>query len=490
MSWSLEKFNSQNLGNDSSLVVSILPTNVVFEIENMKEHFLIKGNYLQKHIIIFLGVIFSFLIFTFVAHAQVYFNNHLLDTIDDNDTTAVFLGKIEIVGNKTTKPIVIRRELLFSEKQKVTFSQFVAAQKRIASLELFTQVRFDIVGDEKYSTLIITVYERWYVYAAPIFYINERSWEKLSYGAQIRYYNFLGRDITLKLTAAFGYNPEFRFQYINPWFFDNWRLFTQFKAYKGKVQAKNPELDQLEYKSRGIDWLVGKRFGHFLFFGMNLSYQQIRTDAGSKLTVSPSGKDNKITIVSSMQYDNRDWKEYPHRGWNINFWGKRVSVNHSHSYYRYGGDVRTYLPVTQKTTLALRAASNFKAGDVPLYDCVFFGYDERIRGRFNQIVEGEQLLFGGAEFRFPILPIRYIALPSVEQLQYYSSHLKFGISGAFFVETGAAWYENQALTTDIFRSGFGAGIHFHLPYVNLLRVELGLNSDWKAEAIIEVDAAF
>ncbi|NOZ60049.1 MAG: BamA/TamA family outer membrane protein [Calditrichaeota bacterium] len=445
---------------------------------------------MQDRTITFYLAIFTLIILPFSVAAQVYFNNHILDPAGNGDTASVFLGKIEIVGNKATKAVIIHRELLFSEKQKVTFSQISAAQKRLASLELFTQVRFDIVGDEKYSTLIITVYERWYVYAAPIFYTNERSWKKLSYGAQGRYYNFLGRNITLKLTAAFGYNPEFRFQYENPWFFGNWRLFTQFKAYKGKVQAKNFELDQLEYKSRGIDWLVGKRFGHFLFFGLNLSYQQIKTDSGSKLTVSPSGKDNKITFISSVQYDNRDWKEYPHRGWNINFWGKRVSVNHSHSYYRFGGDVRTYMPVTKKTTLALRAASSFKAGDVPLYDRVFFGYDERIRGRFNQIVEGEQLLFGGAEFRFPILPIRYIALPSVEQLEYYSSHLKFGISGALFVETGAVWYENQALTADIFRSGFGAGIHFHLPYVNLLRVELGLNSTWKAEAIIEVEAAF
>jgi len=366
----------------------------------------------------------------------------------------------------------------------------MAAYKRILGLALFTRVKFDIVGDSDYSTLLITVYERWYIFPIPLFYFNERSWRKISYGGKLYHYNFLGRNILLTFTAAFGYNPQFKLVYYNPWFMGKMKLFTYLNIFRGKVRSHSPQLDGYEDTRRGFEWMLGKRFGHFTFLGMTLGYMELSAIPGIGLTLSPKGKDYLPSILFSFQYDDRDLKQYPHQGWMISLWGKRVGKGKPIGYYRYGNDFRSYLPITHKLTLALRAATDLSAGKIPTYDRVYFGYLERIRGRFYEVREGENFAIGSVELRFPLLKIRYFDLEPLPGLEGYSSNLKFGISAGIFFDTGATWFQREALTAQRFRSGFGAGIHFLLPYIDVFRLEGAFNLQGKAQGIAEVEVAF
>jgi outer membrane protein assembly factor BamA len=436
-----------------------------------------------------------FFVFCFVfiysqtGSAQVFLNSVNIHDFEKVDTVRVPLKKIEIIGNYKTKSEIILRELLFSENETVPLIQFLAAQKRLQSLELFTQVRFDIIGERNFSTLIISVHERWYIFPIPIFYLNERSWKKISYGGSLLYYNFLGRNILLNFTAAFGYNPEYKLAYYNPWFFGKHKLFTNLKLFKGKVRSLSTQYDNLEDERIGIDWLIGKRFGHFTYFGLIFNYTEI-TAPDSGLTLTPSGKDILPSITASFQYDNSDLKEYPHRGWNLFFMGKRAGNNKWLHYYQYGFDFRRYQPITTKTTLALRTAGMFSSGNIPVYDRFYFGYEERIRGRFYNVVEGENLITAGIEFRFPLLKVRHIDVLPLPGFEAYSSNLKFGISAGIFYDTGAIWYQDHKLVKQDFNSGFGAGIHFHFPYINVFRLECGFNSHGDAQGIAEIEKAF
>lgn len=434
-------------------------------------------------------VLFLIFVFTKLSLSQVFYNSEVVGESEKTDTVQLSLKKVEIIGNNKTKSEIILRELLFSENETVTFMQFIAAQKRVQSLNLFTQVRFDIVGEKRFCTLIISVYERWYIFPIPIFYLNERSWKKISYGGSLLYYNFLGRNILLNFAAAFGYNPEYKVAYYNPWFFGKYKFFTNFKLFKGKVRSLSPQFEKLEDSRIGVDWLIGKRVGHFTFLGLTLNYTEI-TASDSGLTLSPSGKDILPSVILQFQYDNSDLKEYPHRGWNFLIWGKRTGNNKWLHYYQYGIDLRRYQPVTQKTTLAVRAATKFSSGKIPVYDRLYFGYEERIRGRFYNVAEGENLIFGGIEFRFPLLKIRYFDVSLLPGFTAYSSNLKFGVSAGIFYDTGAVYFQDHALTVKDFKSGLGAGIHFHLPYINVFRLECGFNSKWEVQGIAEIETAF
>ncbi len=425
------------------------------------------------------------------ALGQIYLNSNELDDTECSDSIRYRIDKIEILGNDKTRPEVILRELHFDEKQMVSLSELLAALKRVQSLMLFNRVKFDIIGDTEYSTLLITVYERWYIFPIPLVYRNERTWKKISYGGKLLYYNFLGRNILLNFSAAFGYNPQLRFSYFNPWFLGEAKLFTTVNMFYSRIRSLSLALNNYEDRRLGIEWTIGKRFGHYLYTGTTLSYMKLSAPPGIGLTLSSSGTDYLPSILLGIQYDNRDLKEYPHRGWWVSFFAKHVGAGGTINYDRYGSDLRWYLPLTHHVTLAMRGSANLSRGAIPSYDRAFLGYEERVRGRYYEIFEGENFAFGGAELRFPLLKIRYLDIePLVDQMRQYSSNLKFGMSAGLFFDNGAVWYQNQPLSIRQVKSGFGFGLHFHLPYVEVFRVECGFNKRLKAQAIADIEVAF
>jgi outer membrane protein assembly factor BamA len=430
------------------------------------------------------------IIFSQISSAQVYLNTVKIDEKSNSDTTHFCINKIEISGNRKTKPKVILRELLFRKNEFVTIEQISAAQKRVQSLRLFTRVRFDISGNKNLNTLNITVNEQWYIFIYPTFYTNEKSSNKISYGVSLRYYNFLGRNNYLKIKAVHGYNPLYKIIYHNPWFLGNNKLYTNLILFKRKVRSKSPAHKNLEDSRVGFDWIIGRRFGHFTFTGVDFKYTEISAPPESGLTTSLSGKDRLLAMSCSFGYDNRDLKEYPHKGWWLKLHGKVAGKSGQLPYYQYGADVRSYIPIQQSVTLSLRAATVLSDGKIPIYDRSYFGYNERIRGRFYDIFEGENLVLGSAEIRFPIKKISYFNLPLIPGFEKYTSQLKFGISAGIFYDTGAVWFDNNKLNVEDFKSGFGLGLHFHLPYVDVLRVEGGFNHQQDVQIIIDVGTAF
>ena len=424
-----------------------------------------------------------------IAHGQIYYNSIELPEDAASDSILFKVIKIETIGNFKTKPHILLRELHFSVGDQVNLKEFFLAQKRILSLFLFNRVVFDLVGDNEELILIITVAERWYIFPIPILYLNERSWKKVSYGAKFLYYNFLGRNILLNLTTAFGYNPMLKFSYRNPWFGGKLKLLTNFSIYHGKVKSQSLKFQDAEDERIGFDWLIGRRFGHYFYLIAQIGYMELQHP---ELTLSPNGKDKLPSLYLSLQYDNRDLKEYPHTGSVILIWGKQVKYHSPINYKRFGVDLRNYIPVTSHTTLALRGAADLSRGKIPVYDRAFIGYLERIRGHFYQVYEGDNMIIGGAEFRFPLLKINYLdlsefALPGFTD---YYRNLKFGMSAGIFYDYGAVWDQYESLTKKCFQYGFGAGLHFHVPYIDLFRLEVGFDKKFNHEFIADIAVAF
>lgn len=420
---------------------------------------------------------------------QVYYNSIELPEKTASDSMSGEISRIELIGNEKTKDYVILRELHFGEGDSPELKEIFLAQKRVLNTFLFNRVIFDVVGDINTGyILMITVTERWYVFPLPILYLNDRSWSKVSYGAKLLYYNFLGRNILLNWTAAFGYDPQFKFAYRDLWFGGDLKLLTNFQVYKSSVKSKTMLFERAEDERVGFDWLIGKRFGYYFYVLFQFGYLELRHP---QITLSDDHKDFLPNFAVSLQYDNRDLKEYPHQGINASLWWRRVKYKSPINYTRYGADVRAYVPLSAYTTLALRGSAFMSDGLIPLYDRTFLGYTERIRGRFHQKYEGENLIVGGIEYRFPLLKIRYfdmeeMALPGFEE---YYRNLKFGISAGLFYDYGAIWYQDETLSKKHYLYGFGGGLHFHLPYIEIFRLEIGFDKEFNHEYIAEIGIA-
>jgi hypothetical protein len=162
-------------------------------------------------------------------------------------------------------------------------------------------------------------------------------------------------------------------------------------------------------------------------------------------------------------------------------------------------DGRYYRPVLGPVSLAVRQLFILNDGTMPVYARVFLGFNERIRGYYNLILpdparyadyRSYSISLTSLEIRFPILPIRYFSIENGPLIPSLFRNLKFGLSAGFFVDSGIVWRNAGDVRLNDFYTGYGVGLHIHLPYINVLRLEYALNRTGRGEFIIDTGISF
>lgn len=405
---------------------------------------------------------------------------------------SLIVRQIVFAGNNKTKDAVLAREMKTKIGDRFDEQKIELDRKRIQNLQLFTRVEIQPMQTDAGIVLLVYVAERWYVFPYPILYYSERDWKKISYGAGLIHQNFRGRNI--KLTGSFwlGYNPGAEFFYSNPWIGGTKQLYSHFRISATEVRNKSTEFAPFDESHKGIGVGFGKRWGHHTYLGVSFGYSQLTVpDQFKAATVAKTGSDRLPSGSVSFRYDSRDLYEYPKNGWRFELYATKTSYPGQLDYLRYGVDVRRYQPLIAGVSLAGRIAGDFGAGDTPVYSRAYLGYQERIRGHFNAHREGDNRAVASLELRFPILPVRYFNLgPENIPFGSYADNLPFGISAGIFADTGAVWQKEEKVDKDLFLSGFGFGLHIHLPYVQVLRLEKGFDASGHSEYIADVGVWF
>lgn len=152
------------------------------------------------------------------AHAQ----DHLI--IEDDK---LIIGDILIQGNLVTKEAIILRELVFNKGDTILKMDLLPALQRskenLLNLTLFNFVHFDATHHPGSRINIhISITERWYIWPVPIFeyadrnfgnFIRNREWDKINYGAFLKWKNFRGRNEVLTGKLRLGYIREYALAY-------------------------------------------------------------------------------------------------------------------------------------------------------------------------------------------------------------------------------------------------------------------------------------
>jgi outer membrane protein assembly factor BamA len=394
---------------------------------------------------------------------------------------------IKLVGNKKTKDYIILREMLIKIGDAVDSSKIEIDRKRIENLGIFNRVEISRFED----TLLVEVTEQWYI--LPIFYfdVKEHNFNKLSYGGGITWLNFRGRNEQLTFAGLFGYNPQFFIRYTNPWILDDKKIYIGTTLYKAFVANKSTFYSNFQEEWIGGSLNLGKRFGYYLHTNLDIEYHVVELDSDFKnLTLSKNGTDKLPILRLKIRYDTRDFFEYPHMGSHLYFWiEKKGFPNSAPEYSFYGFDLRRYFPVNS-STLATRWMINISKNKVPIYDRNYWGYTNKIRGHFYKIFEGENIMGGEIELRFPIYKVRYFSWEDAPIFKEYYKNLKFGVNGAIFTDTGIVWFQKEKIKLQNFNSGIGVGMHIILPYNNLIRIEYAFNEKFRGEFIFDLKLMF
>lgn len=404
---------------------------------------------------------------------------------------ALFNGRIikniVIIGNKRTAPEVIRRELLFKDGQPFNDVLIKKSKRRLENLWLFNRVEFipfatSNKGDS--VSVIVAVTERWYFFPFPVFEVQDRDWNKITYGFGFAHTNFRGWNEKLIASLQFGNRPGIKFSYLNPWLGGDLHLFTglYFRTYR----LNNYSYD---FPERHVYSVVhfGKYWTRDFFTELSFTRDQISVnsnDAHYMATNSKRDVNYGITLSSLMDY--RDLYAYPSKGWYLNVQISKMGLFEPKlDYWRYYFDFRKYFNV-KPFILAGRIFTVQTQGKLPVYDRVYIGYSERIRGHFNEVFAGNQAIILGAAIRVPVIPIRYFTFNSLLLPDVFTTNIKFGVNVGIFVESGQVTQTRKQFAVRKMVTGFGAGVHFLLPYVEVLRMDLAFDEKWHHQFIVEI----
>jgi outer membrane protein insertion porin family len=406
------------------------------------------------------------------------------------DSTLV-VRKIDVLGNEQTKEQIIRREMSIAVGSVLTSDAVEHDLQRIYSLGLFNRVEIDSVVDGKHVDLSVVVHERWYVFPFPILGIKYRNPKNLYYGGGLTHQNFRGRNEKLWFSFALGFDRWVQLGYQNPKLTPGDDLFLRSYVRYGRIRSLSTTEELYDQTQLTAQLTMGKRFGlyRWLMGWINYDVWQV-SEARLGRTVSPSGRDAYITLGVQVSVDTRDLHEYATRGTLASVSASKYGLGESDvDFYKLGYDLRKFFSLVGDLTLGVRTFGTFSGGGIiPPYRHEYFGYNERVRGYFSNVFEGEHILGNSAELRFPILKPRYYNFPYSFLPEF--SVWRFGVYAGLFADVGRIWYRQEPLSSRGWKSGVGGGIHFLLPYSIVARTEYAVNNEWRGQVFVDFGVSF
>lgn len=398
---------------------------------------------------------------------------------------------IIVSGNQKTKTYVILDEMTIKPGGLATPELIEFDKKRIYSLALFTHVEILADSLEGKHFLFVELGERWYLIPQVMFGFRDGDPKKPYYGGGFLEYNFQGRNQKLSGALIFGYNPSLGFGFRDPLIDREHRLFFSSNISYSRIRNKSAiesaitgDFDEDHYNANVT---LGKRFTLFESFAVNLGFDKVKIDSYRPTrTASPDGNDAYIYASASYANDTRDLREYPANGSFVSLFLTKYGFGEAMlSYTRFGADLRKYIPLPFDFTLAGRTYGTFASGAfVPSHGRVYFGYGDRIRGYYKDVIEGENLLGTSVELHWPLIPARIIHFTAISLPEAFSVW-RFGISLAVFADAGATWFRDKPVSFNSFASGYGGGIHFLLPYSFIMRAEYAWNDYGRGQFIVD-----
>ena len=419
------------------------------------------------------------------------------DSLLVNDTESIRIDSIKISGNDITEDFIILRELTFKVGETVTGKILRFNRERVYSLSLFNRVEFIIGNDQNKTILEIHLSESWYIYPLPFVRAENDDLKRATYGINILYKNFRGRNETLRAKVGFGYDPSYSIYYDNPaLFFGNDIGFTFGIAYS-KINnrskaAENIIGDKFQYKIFSQTISFSKRINQFNITFLSLGFNYIESPFSKKgITASGERIDRLMYGGISYLYDSRDLKQYSENGLYtfLNFSHKGFGINNI-SYNDFEIDFRGYRKLFEQISGKWRFVYRRTFGKlVPFYDYSYLGYGERVRGHYNDIREGKGYLLTSLELSYPVVKDWNVSF-KLPLLPESLTSARIGIYLSGFIDAGDTFNDSDSFSLSHFYSGYGFGITFlFLPY-NAIRFEYALNELGRGEFTIGTGFSF
>ncbi len=439
-------------------------------------------------------MIYKIFFFILVLFSALFAQNDSLQSI----IYPIRIDSVTLTGNKITEPEIVFRELTFKVGDSVTKEILDYNRDRIYSLGIFTKVDLLVSTEKNSNTLTIVIDESWYIYPIPFAELKDRDWKKISYGVDVYVRNFRGRNESLRGRVGLGYDPSFRIEYFSPTLFASRDIFFGINLLYINANNKSSIAEALygkSFKQKFINGSItlGKRFDLYNRLALFATYNYVETPFFIK---GVSATDERIDRIPSLgiqySYDTRDLAQFPHDGilGVASAETKGFGLNNT-NYMIFNFDYRQYQKLYGDLGSKWRFASRMTAGkDVPYYDYSYLGYNERIRGHYQDESEGNSFYLASAELNYPVIRDVNISLDFVPLVPHELLSYRLALYVQTFADAGTTRLAGQKLSLNNFSSGYGAGLTLLILPYNLARIEFAFDEYKNMQWIFELGISF
>ena len=373
------------------------------------------------------------------------------------------LKEIRIEGIRYTHEDIILRELASKVGQPYIKKNAQKDFAKLDKLDIFSVI--DIQPIEEGNDLILEIRVRELFPYLPFFSYEITDENGFAAGPGFQSVNLLGKDRFFLGAARFGGATNISTLYQDPWIAGN-HLSVTLEFFQ---RDRFNELDQFnEIASEGT-LRVGSYLGEYGRIGGRFSFLSIKSDSAGK-TLSESNRDNVPTLGFFIGYDSRDLWSNPHRGWWNEFELSKTGglLGSDGDFWSFNFDMRRYVPIIERHTLALFSLTTLRIGDVgadiPLHQDFHLGGTNSVRGwDISSDRSGKHQWINTAEYRVTLMDPKVLSL--------FGLTADIGLQAALFGDLGVVWDESDAFETDNFIGGYGLGLRFLVPFVNMFRID-------------------
>lgn len=420
------------------------------------------------------------------------------DSLIISGNTKVVVDSIEIRGNETTEEFIILREMTFEEGDTVTAKMLDYNRERVYSLGLFNFVKVYLIEkEEDHVICVIDVKESWYVYPIPFLNFKEKSWDKVSYGINLRYRNFRGRNETINAKVSLGHDPNYSLSYFNPVLSEDYDIFMHVFTSLGKAGNNSDRAERLhgsdfEYNTINGGFRVGKRIDQFNSASLMFNYNYIEAPAENYESITASGRrvDAFPELGLVYQYDTRDLAQFANDGLYIRMQYKHLGFEvNDIDYNVFTFDFREYRTILDFIAKWRVNYRHTYGKLVPYYDHSFLGLGEFVRGHRDDKQEGNNYILASVEAAYPVVD-EFDLEVDLPLIPTRLTSARIAIHLTTFADAGSAYDNEVGLNFNNFYSGWGFGLSIlFLPY-NALRLEYAFDEYRNGEFILGTGFSF
>ena len=363
---------------------------------------------------------------------------------------------ILISGNKITHESVILRELIFSPGDTVFKMQLIPSLQRsrenLLNLSIFNFVFLNVkhLGDNVID-VTVEVTERWYIWPIPILeyadrnfstFLENRDWDKINYGAWLKWNNFRGRNELLTAKIRLGYIKEYALAYSKPNMGKNqthgisasFNTNQQNEVYISTENNQPVEYEPLDIPAQvrlNASFKYTYRRKYYASHFLRLDYYDYQVSdsvaiVNSNYLGDGATRQNYFMLTYQFNYDVRDSRVYPLEGYNVKFRAEQIGLGLTDFQiptFRLTGILMYHQKIVNRLYFYNATKARFSTEKVlPQFLNTGLGYNENLRGYEPYVIDGSDYVVSLYNLKVQVIKPNSYTIPFIGMEQFNKIH--------------------------------------------------------------------